>query len=65
MIPRDKLLTETDAPFMTPEPMRGMTCYPDHVIFNAAKLYEVLGEGQDREAFYSQTYQNALDFLDR
>lgn len=65
MIPRYKLLTETDAPFMTPEPMRGMTCYPDHVIFTAQKLYEVLGEGEDQEAFYAQMYQNALDFLDK
>lgn len=32
LIPEDKLLTETDAPFMTPEPLRGDTCFPDHVI---------------------------------
>lgn len=65
LIPPDKLLTETDAPFMTPEPMRGMECYPDHVIFVAKKLYEILGEGQDKEKFYAQMYQNALDLLDR
>ena len=63
LIPKDRLLTETDAPFMTPEPMRGMECYPDHVIFTAQKLYEILGEGESRETFYAQMYQNALDLL--
>lgn len=63
LIPKDRLLTETDAPFMTPEPMRGMECYPDHVIFTAQKLYEILGEGESRETFYARMYQNALDLL--
>ena len=44
LVPRDRLLIETDAPFMTPAPMRGMPCGPAHVIFNAAKLAEVRGE---------------------
>ena len=63
LIPADKLLTETDAPFMTPEPMRGMECYPDHVIFTAQKLYEIAGAGTDKKDFYAQMYQNALDFF--
>ena len=43
-VPRERLLIETDAPFMTPAPMRGMPCGPAHVIFNAAKLAEIRGE---------------------
>ncbi|MBQ3106554.1 MAG: TatD family hydrolase, partial [Eggerthellaceae bacterium] len=42
-VPLNRLLTETDAPYMTPEPLRGINCTPDHVIFTAAKLLEVLG----------------------
>lgn len=65
LVPADKLLTETDAPFMTPEPLRGDTCFPDHVIFTAEKLAEVTGNIQNKNAFYSQIYQNAIDLLDR
>ena len=61
IIPANKLLTETDAPFMTPEPMRGMECYPDHVIFIAAKLHEIMGG--DKQDFYAQMFQNAQDFF--
>lgn len=64
MIPKNRLLTETDAPFMTPEPLRGDTCFPDHVIYNAKMLYDILGDN-NRQDFYSQIYQNALDLLDR
>ena len=42
-VPRNRLLVETDAPYMTPAPMRGMPCGPAHVIFNAARLASVLG----------------------
>ena len=42
-VPRDRLLVETDAPYMTPSPMRGMPCGPAHVIFTAARLADLLG----------------------
>lgn len=67
LVPRDRLLTETDAPFMTPEPMRGMTCGPEHVVFTAAKLVEVLCADDPFAAkeLLDQTYANALALLDR
>ncbi|MDR0515195.1 MAG: TatD family hydrolase [Coriobacteriaceae bacterium] len=37
-VPQDRLLTETDAPFMTPEPVRGMACGPEHTVFTAHLL---------------------------
>lgn len=54
-VPLDRLLTETDSPYMTPEPVRGMECGPDHVVFTAAKLCEVVcgegvGEGEGSDA---------------
>ena len=66
-VPRNRLLTETDAPFMTPEPMRGMECESAHTIFTAAALAEVLGveAGQERKAFLSELSTNAYNLLDR
>ena len=67
LVPRDRLLTETDAPFMTPEPMRGMQCGPEHTIFTAAKLVEVLCADDPfaGKELLDQMYGNALALLDR
>ena len=50
IVPLNRLLTETDSPYMAPEPMRGTTCTPAHVIFNAHALAawraEALGESE-------------------
>lgn len=66
-VPVNRLLTETDAPYMTPEPMRGMTCLPDHVLFTAERLAEVRGQapGPERWEFLAQLMDNARDLLDR
>ena len=66
-VARNLLLTETDSPYMTPEPMRGVDCGPAHVVFTAEKLLEVLGaETQaEREDLLGQMYGNALGLLDR
>ncbi len=42
-VPFNKLMVETDAPFMSPEPVRGTTCEPAFTAFTAAKLAEVRG----------------------
>ena len=61
------LLTETDAPYMTPEPLRGATCGPEHVVFTAEKLCEVRGLafGEEREAFLRRLLANAYALFDR
>ncbi|MEG2025612.1 MAG: TatD family hydrolase [Gordonibacter sp.] len=66
-VPLDRLLTETDAPYMTPEPMRGINCGPEHVIFTAERLAEVRGcaPGEERAAFLRQLMENARGLLDR
>lgn len=66
-VPLDRLLTETDAPYMTPEPMRGMTCGPEHVIFTAERLSQVrtVEPGSARDAFLHQLLVNAQELLDR
>jgi len=40
-IPLDKLLTETDAPFVAPEPHRGKRCEPQYVIEVYKKIAEI------------------------
>lgn len=65
-VPSDHLLTETDAPYMTPEPMRGVTCGPEHVVFTAERLAAVCGcaPGDEREMFLRQLMVNARNLLD-
>lgn len=66
-VPSDRLLTETDAPYMAPEPMRGTTCTPAHVVFTAARMAEVLGcePGAPRAELLDRLAGNALALLDR
>lgn len=67
LVPADRLLTETDAPYMTPEPLRGTTCEPAHTIWTADMLCAVRGADtpEERAAFLRQLYANALGLLDR
>ena len=67
-VPLDRLLTETDAPYMTPAPLRGNPCGPEHVAFTAERLAALRGlptDSPERRAFYDQLYRNALALLDR
>jgi TatD DNase family protein len=42
-VPRERLLLETDCPYMTPVPFRGKLNYPKYVGLVAAKTAEILG----------------------
>ncbi len=42
-VPLDKLLVETDAPFMAPEPLRGTLCTPDQTLFTLRCLLDCFG----------------------
>lgn len=48
--PKDRLLLETDAPFLTPAPFRGKPCEPKHVRVTAEFLAELRGETLDELA---------------
>ncbi len=39
----DRLLLETDAPYMTPVPFRGKRCDSSHIIYTARKIAEIRG----------------------
>lgn len=43
LVPRDRLLVETDSPFLAPVPLRGRRNEPAHVVHVAAKVAEVWG----------------------
>lgn len=46
-IPKEKLLIETDAPYLTPEPHRGKRNEPSYTVFVAEKMAELLGVSVD------------------
>jgi TatD DNase family protein len=46
-IPEDRLLVETDAPFLAPVPVRGKSCEPAHVAHTARFVAELRGAGAD------------------
>ena len=43
VVPLDRILIETDCPYLTPHPHRGETNYPRFVRFQAEKIAEILG----------------------
>lgn len=49
-VPSDKLLLETDAPFLTPAPYRGTICEPKHVRVTAEFLAQLRGESTEELA---------------
>lgn len=55
--PADRLLVETDAPFLTPQPYRGRRNEPAYVRFVAERL--AMERGVDTAVFATQTTQNA------
>jgi TatD DNase family protein len=44
-VPTDRLLVETDSPYLAPVPLRGKRCEPAYAAHTAAKLAEVRGMG--------------------
>lgn len=60
-IPLDKLVLETDAPYLTPKPYRGKICRPKHIVEVARFLSELRGE--DLEQIASKTTNNAKELF--
>jgi TatD DNase family protein len=55
-VPLDRLLVETDCPYLTPEPFRGRRNEPAHVRYVAEKVAGLLG--MDPEAFAALATEN-------
>jgi TatD DNase family protein len=63
VVPHDRLLVETDSPYLAPEPHRGKRNEPAHVRWTAEKLAQL--RGQDVEDFAALTSSNARRLFDR
>ena len=61
--PADRILVETDAPYLAPVPHRGQSNEPSFVRFTAERLAEV--RGIDFEALAAQTTQNFAELFDK
>ena len=46
-LPKDRILTETDSPYMAPPPHRGRRCEPAYVKIVADFIAELLGMSQE------------------
>lgn len=58
-IPLDRLLVETDCPYMAPEPFRGKRCDSTMLTRMIEKLAEI--KGVNPQQFADQTFQNACE----
>ncbi len=56
-VPADRLLLETDAPYMAPEPCRGRRCDSSLIVHTAARIAEI--RGTDTDKLLEITYANA------
>ena len=62
-IPLDRLLVETDSPFLAPVPVRGKTCEPAFVVHTAARLAEL--KSVSAETLAATTTQNFFTLFAR
>ncbi|PWB38494.1 MAG: hydrolase TatD [Parcubacteria group bacterium] len=60
-IPLEKMLIETDAPYLTPEPHRGKRNEPAHVRYVAEKIAQI--RGKTTEEIIAITGQNAINLF--
>lgn len=56
-VPLDRILLETDAPYLAPEPFRGKLCNSSHIYYTAVKIAEI--KGISLEKVLQTTYKNA------
>lgn len=60
-MPIDRILLETDAPYMTPVPYRGKRCDSSLIEYTAEKIAEIRNIGVDE--LLEKTKQNAIDLF--
>ena len=61
MLPLDRLLLETDCPYMAPVPFRGKRNSSDLIRYTAEKLAEI--KAVDTQELINQTYSNAKELF--
>ena len=60
-VPLERLILETDAPFLTPEPLRGKKNFPEYVLYTARKIADL--RGLSLEVLARITTENALQLF--
>ena len=61
MVPMNKILIETDSPYLSPEPLRGRRNDPRNVKYIAQKISEIKGITLQEVA--KNTYNNAKNIF--
>lgn len=61
-VPDDKILVETDSPYLSPQPVRGRRNEPAHVVHTIAALAEARGDAPEELA--ARTHANAAAAFD-
>jgi TatD DNase family protein len=56
-LPADRILVETDSPYLAPQPVRGRTNEPAHVIHTIAAL--AAARGEESQSLAERTHKNA------
>lgn len=62
LIPDDRLLLETDCPYLAPEPYRGKLCHSGLINFTAERVAEI--RGKSKEEILEISKNNALKLFD-
>jgi TatD DNase family protein len=62
LLPLDKILLETDCPYMAPDPFRGKCNNSGYLTYVAEKIAEI--KGVDVKTVYDRTWDNAEEFFD-
>lgn len=62
-VPQDRILYETDSPYLAPIPMRGQPCRPEYTEYTLSFLAELRGE--DKDALKEQVLENLYSVLGR
>ena len=57
-IPLEKIVIETDAPYLSPEPLRGQINYPQNIVYTLKKIAEIKNQGLNETA--NIIYANTL-----
>lgn len=65
LVPKERLVLETDAPYLTPKPYRGSICKPEHVRTTAEFLAHLRGEKYSELAAYTNYNARQLFNLKR
>lgn len=60
-VPVERMLVETDSPYLAPQPVRGKRCEPAYLSHTAATLAEL--KGVDLDEFAARTTENAANIF--